>query len=195
MNTLEDAWNWYKESKEQHRLIQRLARNYWDDLPWEGKLDRDDHFKQADKDKILHSVTRGMEHLDDLAVLVLFSAFESLVRSRIEGQLRIVRNTIEHPVLGKALEEAIQRIEEGSFHWVLEPFKSKGEEFRKHIEEVNQVRRYRNWVAHGRRGKKPEAVSPAIARDRLNRLFELLIKMDASEPDPETATGVGPASV
>jgi hypothetical protein len=38
-------------------------------------------------------------------------------------------------------------------------------------EEVNQVRRYRNWVAHGRRMEQPAAVDPATAYDRLKRFL------------------------
>ena len=42
------------------------------------------------------------------------------------------------------------------------------------IEEVNQVRRYRNWVAHGRRTPQPAAVTPATAYDRLKRFLDHL---------------------
>jgi hypothetical protein len=43
------------------------------------------------------------------------------------------------------------------------------------VEEVNQVRKYRNWVAHGRRGEQPDAVDPATARDRLQRFLDFLL--------------------
>ncbi len=48
------------------------------------------------------------------------------------------------------VEDAVGQIEHGSFHWVLEVFKPYGAGL---VEEVNQVRKYRNWVAHGRRPK------------------------------------------
>jgi hypothetical protein len=62
-------------------------------------------------------------------------------------------------------------IEQGSFFKVLEPYKDLDANL---IEEVNQVRRYRNWVAHGRRTEQPSAVSPATAYDRLKRFLDLL---------------------
>jgi hypothetical protein len=64
--------------------------------------------------------------------------------------------------------------EEGSFYNnVLDLFKRSGNEPESSaanffVEEVSQVRRYRNWVAHGRRPeKKPFMLVPKDAFDRL----------------------------
>jgi uncharacterized protein YutE (UPF0331/DUF86 family) len=62
-------------------------------------------------------------------------------------------------------------IEHGSFYRVLEAYKILDPNL---IEEVNQVRRYRNWVAHGRRGVPPDNVGPEAAYDRLGRFLERL---------------------
>jgi len=72
---------------------------------------------------------------------------------------------------------AVQEIEHGSFYRVLETFKGNGAEL---VEEVNQVRRYRNWVAHGRRTAKPHAVDPETAFNRLKAFLETL--KPASKP-------------
>jgi len=45
MKTLDDAWKWFESTRLQLRRIQRLAEHYWDDLPWEKRLERDDHFR------------------------------------------------------------------------------------------------------------------------------------------------------
>ena len=42
------------------------------------------------------------------------------------------------------------------------------------VEEVSQGRRYRNWVAHGRRGEPPDAVDPRTASNRLQRFLDRL---------------------
>jgi len=39
---------------------------------------------------------------------------------------------------------------------------------------MNQVRRYRNWVAHGRRTAKPDAVDPETAFRRLKEFLDVL---------------------
>ena len=59
------------------------------------------------------------------------------------------RDRFVHPLVSRILDEAIQDIEQGSIFRVLDVFKGQDVDF---VEEVNQVRRYRNWVAHGRHG-------------------------------------------
>lgn len=60
---------------------------------------------------------------------------------------------------------------------MLEPYKSPATNDL--IEQVNQVRRYRNWVAHGRReDMRPEAeVYPKTAYDRLQKILTALQSM------------------
>jgi hypothetical protein len=73
-------------------------------------------------------------------------------------------------------------IEHGSFFKVLEPYKKIDADL---IEQVNQVRRYRNWVAHGRRGPQPDAVDPRAAWDRLQRCLDRL-EQPANDSTPES---------
>lgn len=80
---------------------------------------------------------------------------------------------LAHPVLRKAAADAVSAIEVGSLARVLEPYKAEGRADL--IEEVNQVRRYRNWVARGRRGEQPPAVAPRAAYDRLSRFLTTVI--------------------
>ena len=71
----------------------------------------------------------------------------------------------------RIVEDAVSEIEHGSFYQLLEVFKGRGAEL---VEEVNQVRRYRNWVAHGRRTAKPDSVDPETAFSRLKRFLNVL---------------------
>jgi hypothetical protein len=72
-----------------------------------------------------------------------------------------------------AAEDAVSAVEFGSFAKVLDPYKAQGHADL--IEEVNQVRRYRNWVAHGRRGDQPPSVAPRMAYERLSRCLAIII--------------------
>ena len=47
------------------------------------------------------------------------------------------------------------------------------------VEEVNQVRKYRNWVSHGKRGERPDNVEPPMAFDRLRRFLQFLDNLDS----------------
>ncbi|MGP0068681.1 MAG: hypothetical protein ACLQGP_34405 [Isosphaeraceae bacterium] len=75
-------------------------------------------------------------------------------------------------------------IEEGSFYSnVLDLFKKLDHNL---IEVVNQVRRNRNWVAHGRREeKKPMNMSPKDTLERLRAFLQLIgHEPDDIPPDP-----------
>jgi hypothetical protein len=185
MNTLEDAWNWYQEAKRQVGLVRRLASAHWLELPWEGPLGRDDRFKGLDRKKLEEETQATLAQMDDLAVLVLFSVFESRVRERLAGELRreVSEKSVSHAVLLQAVDDLIQQVEDGSFFKVLAPYKSLDHNL---VEEVNQVRRYRNWIAHGKRGKKPDAVDPRSAYERLDRFWRAIVPQSTG-PEPDEA--------
>ena len=71
------------------QLLGRLGRKYWNDLPWDCLLEQDDQFKDVEGPR--SSSTDSMfcqEHLDDFAVLILFSVFESIVRDRVASDVQ-----------------------------------------------------------------------------------------------------------
>jgi hypothetical protein len=184
MRTLEEAWRWYIRTKHQVSLIRRLAELHWSELPWEGKLGRDDHFKELKPEQLKDDADFSLSQFDDLAVLVLFAVFESLVRERLGTEIRAVieEKGISHALLLRSFQDLEQQVGEGSFFRILEPYKPLDANL---VEEVDQVRRYRNWVAHRRRGTRPEWVAPRMAYERLNRLWDLL-SLRAEGPDAAT---------
>jgi len=171
MKTLEEGWKWYEQARSQLRLIKRLASNYWHDLPWEGKLEKDERFKNLDHRQLEEQSQFTLEQMDDLAVLVLFSLFEFQVRDRVASEIKseVSQKSVTNTVLLHAVEDLIHQVEEGSFFKLLEPFKKSIDSDL--VEKVNQVRRYRNWVAHGRRGDQPPSVDPATAYSRLTKFW------------------------
>jgi hypothetical protein len=173
MRTLEDAWRWYSGTKRQVFLMRRLADLHWAELSWEGTLGKDDYFKELDPEQLKDDADFSLGQFDDLAVLVLFAVFESLVRDQLGTEIRaeIEEKGINHALLLRSFRDLDQQVGEGSFFRILEPYKSLDANL---IEEVNQVRRYRNWVAHGRRGTRPEWVSPRMAYERLTRFWDLI---------------------
>lgn len=171
MTTLEDAWRWYNSTRRHLRLSHRLANRYWDVLPWSGQLELDDDFRHLDREQVKEEAEMSLSHLDDLAVVVLFSVFESVVRERIGNEVAAESALLRHRALKLAAAEAQDKIAEGSFFHVLQPFKDVHADL---VEEVNQVRQYRNWVAHGKRGAPQARVTPKAAYDRLGRFLEVM---------------------
>jgi hypothetical protein len=173
MMTLDEAWNWYEKTKRQLSLFGRIGRKHWENLPWDGEIGRDDQLKPLVASGIVADTNFCLDHLNDFAVLILFSAFESILRDRAQSDVKSERNRLNHPLVTRILDEAIQDIGQSSIFRVLDVFKGQDANL---VEEVNQVRRYRNWVAHGRRREPQSAVDPEAAYDRLNRFLDRFTK-------------------
>ena len=171
MNTLDEAWSWYESTRASLILIRRLGGEYWSELPWSGALGGDERFKSLDGPVVVKKSEVALQHLNDLAVLVIFSVFENIVRERVKLQLFNERLNINNPQIQAIVKIACERIEKGDFSLILDIYKPENVNL---TEAVKQVRRYRNWVAHGRRTSKPEFVDPLAAFNRLNRYLEVL---------------------
>jgi hypothetical protein len=169
--SLDDAWRWYESARRMARTMGRLGEKHWNNLPWDGDLGRDIHLNELTSAEVLGDSQTVLEDLDDLCVLLLFSVFESIIRDRVLAEVEAELPPLRHVAIKRALDEMKEGIEHGSFFKVLEPYKDIDANL---IEQVNQVRRYRNWVAHGRRTEQPAAVNPATAYDRLKRFLDHL---------------------
>jgi hypothetical protein len=169
--SLADAWHWYESARRLARTMGRLGEEHWNNLPWDGDLGRDNHLKDLTSAEILNDSETVLDDLDDLCVLLLFSVFEATIRERVLAEVEAELPPIRHVAIKRALDEMKEGIEQGSFFKVLEPYKDLDANL---VEQVNQVRRYRNWVAHGRRTEQPAAVNPTTAFERLKRFLEHL---------------------
>ncbi len=176
MGTLDEAYAWYRAARKLTEAMDRLGRNYWAGLPWDGALGHDNILRHLEATEIGEMSRTVLENLDDLAVMFLFSAFEGIVRDRALEQIRAELRTTRHPALKQLVKDLNDTIGQGSFYRVLEAYKESGADL---LEEVNQVRKYRNWVAHGRRTEQPANVTPAVAFDRLNRFLDMLMGLSA----------------
>jgi hypothetical protein len=157
--------------------MRRLGKKHWDSLPADLPLWRDDYFKELQAAEIDEKAHVVLEDLDDLCILFLFSVFEAIVRNRVIVDVESQLPSIQHPALRYAIAAMRDDVEHGSFYKVLEPYKGDDADL---IENVNQVRRYRNWVAHGRRGDQPDYVDPKAAFDRLQLFLDRLSVVDAT---------------
>ncbi len=171
MIDLDDAWTWYVTTRNQLKLFGRLGQKHWDELPWDGALGKDDKLKSMEAEVIVTGSAFCLGHLDDFAVLILFSVSESVVRAQVLSEVEDEKSRLRHELIIQIVTDATDEIEHGSFYRVLEVFKGLDANL---IEEVNQVRRYRNWVAHGRRTAKPDAVDPETAFRRLKDFLDVL---------------------
>src|SRR5262249_26958432 len=110
-----------------------------------------------------------------------------LVRDHLVAMIRPEADKLSDPILKEAAADAIRGVEEGSFYRrVLEPLKEQDRVPAELVTQVDQVRDYRNWVAHGRRGSPTNSVTPKVAYDRLKDfLDELGIAVESERAEPE----------
>jgi hypothetical protein len=170
LDSLEDAWSWFRDTRSLLKLQRRFAI-YWDDLPWDGPLGKEDSFQLYTGTDLRRKSHFSLSLLDDLAIVVLFSVFESRVRQYVLREIALEEGTIKHRAIKYAVTEAKERIEFGSFFRVLEPFKDHHHDL---VAQVDQIRDYRNWVAHGRPGSPKNNVDPEIAYARLRRFLQVM---------------------
>jgi hypothetical protein len=188
MKTLADAWEWYLSTRDNLRRMQRIGQRYWESIPWEtAVIGRDDEFRILEASLIEAETKKSLAPIDDLAVVVLFSVFEAVVRSYLVKQIRPEADRLSDPILKQAADEAIRGVEEGSFYRrVLEPLKEQGRVPADLVTQVDQVRDYRNWVAHGGRGRAKNNVDPRSAYERLGAFLDALdIAVEPEEREAE----------
>jgi hypothetical protein len=176
MKTLADAWTWYLATKQNLARMQRLGEKHWGDPSLKGaSIWQDDQFRMLEADAIVAETAGSLKPIDDLAAVVLFSVFESRVRDYLIELIEPQAELITDPILREAAEDAMQGVREGSFYCrVLEPLKKQGHVSADLVTQIDQVRDYRNWVAHGRRDTPANNVTPRAAYDRLTEFLDAL---------------------
>jgi hypothetical protein len=176
MKTLADAWNWYQATRQNLARMRRLGEKHWDDPSLaDASISRDDHFRMLEAADIVAQTTVSLEPIDDLAIVVLFSVFESHVRDYLMELIQPEADRIIDPILRDAANDATQGVREGSFYSrVLEPLKKQNRVSADLVTQVDQIREYRNWVAHGRREVPTNNVSPDQAYERLREFLAAL---------------------
>lgn len=161
--------------------MDRIARRYWDD-PRRGELlGLDNTFRSLAAGEIQDKAKRVLDDIDDLAVLLLFSVFEAEVRSQtLEGVERELATPPRHPALNDAVDKMKDTIRNGSFGILTRMYRNLDPDLKT---QVDQVRKFRNWVAHGRRGDAENEVTPEQSRERLKKFLELLASWEPETPD------------
>jgi hypothetical protein len=197
MKTLADARDWYIATKKNLARMQRLGERYWNDPSLAAaSIWQDDDFRMLEASRIVAETTVSLKPIDDLAVIVMFSVFESRVRDYLIELIGPQAEGIRDPILKEAADDAMQGVKEGSFYRrVLEPLKKQNRVPADLVTQVDQVRDYRNWVAHGRREAPTNNVTPEMAYNRLKEFLAALGITAESEEEPEASAEPGSAPV
>ena len=52
IGSLKEAWDWYQAASQMTRVMERLGKKHWIDLPWDGSLGRDDQLRSLEATEI-----------------------------------------------------------------------------------------------------------------------------------------------
>jgi hypothetical protein len=176
MKTLADARDWYIATKRSLERMRGLGDKHWNDPSLaDASIWQDDRFRMLEAVIVVGDAEASLKPIDDLAVVVFFSVFESQVRDYLIELMRPHADAIVEPILKEAADDAVHGVEEGSFfRRVLEPLKKQGRVSADLVTQIDQIRDYRNWVAHGRRDAPTNRVMPREAYERLSQFLGIL---------------------
>lgn len=187
MTRFQAAWDWFEAVNESCRLFGLLG-GCWADLPWEADRLPPGQLRHVEGQEFSTLRDRVRGPLNDLAILFLFSVFEATVRDHVRSQVDPEIERLQHEALQQAGRDLQETLEDGSFFRVLKLVKGIDHNL---AEEVNRVRKYRNWIAHGKKpGGEPKfpVGEPKQVYDQLRQFLELLEK-----PAPPIADDTGSA--
>jgi hypothetical protein len=180
IESLDDAWKWYSAVKKLAADMRHLAGRC-DSPEWRALLDQSNRLRELTAADLQDMADTILDDLADLVVLVLFSVFEASVRTQALSDVDRSTTLITHAAVKQAVKELKEAITSGSFARVTAAFQQMDVNL---TEQVNQVRKYRNWVAHGRREAPEHNVTPEMAFDRLGRYLALMTASLPAEPPP-----------
>jgi len=190
IRSLDDAEKWYGAVKSLAAYMRRIAP-LWDHEAIAEVLGRDNRLREVSSAELTDKATAVLEDLDDLAVLVLFLVFEATVRARTEADVDREIAELRHPAVVSAVKDLKDAIRNGSFGKITAAYKRMDTDL---TEKVNQVRTFRNWVAHGRRGDAKNNVEPDEAIVRLRSYLARLEEIEVAGTTPTVPVG-GPIAV
>jgi hypothetical protein len=184
IKSLQDAWNWYQSIRDLAHDMEHLA-SCWDTPEWTAVMMLDSRLSKRSAAELRDMANAILDDLDDLAVLVLFSVFEASIRAQAVADVDREVGRISHVAILQAIEDLKDAIENGSFAKVTRAFKKMDTDL---TAQIDQIRKYRNWVAHGRREEPENRTNPKDAFDRLGRYLGLLAMTSSPSDQPSAGS-------
>jgi hypothetical protein len=167
---LDEVRTWYDVTRAALATLYRDVRREPESLPFQ--LTSLALF--AVRDAALRHNVRAQRELADLAILSYFATFEQLLLDHFESSTSALVKGETEPLKRRILEgqSQLRKSRETPITIVLDYYKAVVDSDL--VGQVKQVYKYRNWVAHGKRGPAPINVTPSDAYSRLQCFLEHL---------------------
>ncbi len=130
--------------------------------------------KPASNQNILDALDAAQEELDDQTVMFLYATFEATLRDHVTDQAPLLAtSTHPGPQFGPNLEawftEFCKETRMDRVITLFEPWATSTG-----IAQAGTIRKYRHWLAHGKRGAAPPSVLPQFAYKLTDQLSEVM---------------------
>ncbi len=122
--------------------------------------------------------TLALRELDEVAIIVLFAAFEAEVREHLEGIIRDAKLSATHASTLNWFEQAERELARGGIQSIVGRARLGADKHGRLSARFARLNRYRNWVAHGRRALRPDDRSPDDVYADLADLLRQMIPAD-----------------
>jgi hypothetical protein len=163
---LEDVWRWYRLCRDAFRAAGTAVERGLHFVPDGSELSLETASSAVSRLK------HAQDELDDLVILALFAVFEREAIAAIEDVRDSATTFLQDRVERELVSEALSDVEEWRLVELLDVFKGVVEPATVGL--VKQVKRTRDWVAHGKKGARPLNLNPGDAHARLRRFLEEL---------------------
>jgi hypothetical protein len=164
-NPLDSIWRAYGITLDSYGVVRRSLSLA---APERAAVLQGGQFVSAANDQaILDALDVAQEELDDQTVMFLYATFEATLRDHVTAQGPLLAGAVQPgPQFGPNLEawftEFCKDIRMDKVVSLFEPWAAATG-----IAQAGSIRKYRHWLAHGKRGAVPPSVTPQFAYNSL----------------------------
>lgn len=163
MNPLGEAFEWYNVAKENHRIVVKVLEK--DPSFFPGGVSYAFEPVSVAKERLLKS----FQELEDLAIVSFVTVFERFIIEHVKQTIAGRSKQNADPFDNAVIDYCVKSSERWHFKEILDLYKVRVAPDL--VGQAKQIYEYRNWVAHGKKDRKPLSVTPLEA---YNRLFNFL---------------------
>lgn len=170
MNELDRIISWYEISMDSQHVVLEILNSSPQSIP------KNTVIGSKEQKEVKENLLVAENELNDLTILSLVAAFEQLVLEVTNKIIECNVNNTKNTLFYQMSKYAFKNAERWHFGDILNLFKSVIDS--QIIGDVKQVYKYRNWVAHGKKNRKPLALEPYIAHERLSQFLNRIKNID-----------------
>ena len=164
MNPLNQALDWYNILKSNHKIVVNLLEKDPSSLP------PDSPYLTEPLSSVKEQLKRALEEMEDLTVVSLFFLFEKIILSHLEETANYLKAQNMEPFLNQVVKYGLKTPDRWKIEEILDLYKVNIDP--NLVGQVKQIFKYRNWIAHGRRGAKPLSIDHRLTYFRLTLFLE-----------------------